>query len=120
MTRRPAWAANPSRERTFTSNLSSACWCTVQSFILFVSVSVESVHRFAAHWVSFTFTVGKEPVDWEIYRGDSLQLITTPEDALSIALKLKSAIMQHMGGTLLSFGFAIVTAKAYLFIRSTI
>lgn len=39
--------------------------------------------------------VGSEPADWEIYRGDSFQLMTTAEDALHIALQIKAAIMQH-------------------------
>ena len=39
--------------------------------------------------------IGKEPQDWEIYRGDSLQLMTAPENALRAAMQIKAAIMQH-------------------------
>ena len=38
---------------------------------------------------------GNEPKDWEIYRGDSFQLIINPVDALEIALLIKAAIKQH-------------------------
>ena len=38
---------------------------------------------------------GNEPKDWEIYRGDSFQLVVDPADALEIALLLKAAIKQH-------------------------
>ena len=40
-------------------------------------------------------TIGKEPQDWEIYRGDSLQLITSPKNALRAAIQIKAAIMKH-------------------------
>ena len=35
---------------------------------------------------------GQEPGDWEIYRGDSFQLKTTPTDALLCSFLLKSSI----------------------------
>ena len=37
---------------------------------------------------------GKEPKDWEIYRGDSFQLQTTPEKALEVAIYIKACIRQ--------------------------
>lgn len=37
---------------------------------------------------------GKEPSEWEIYRGDSFQLEVKPENALMAALHLKAAIKQ--------------------------
>ncbi|WP_318310281.1 transcriptional regulator [Flagellimonas crocea] len=37
---------------------------------------------------------GKEPKDWEIYRGDSFQLQTTPENALEAAIYIKACIKQ--------------------------
>lgn len=40
---------------------------------------------------------GKEPEAWEIYRGDSFQLETTPEDALKIVIHLKASIRQFKG-----------------------
>lgn len=38
---------------------------------------------------------GAEPKDWEIYRGDSFQLLVAAEDALEIALLIKATIKQH-------------------------
>lgn len=37
---------------------------------------------------------GKEPGNWEIFRGDSFQLNTKPEDALMAAILLKAEIKQ--------------------------
>ena len=37
---------------------------------------------------------GKEPKDWEIYRGDSFQLQCTPENALEAAIYIKACIKQ--------------------------
>lgn len=37
---------------------------------------------------------GKEPSDWEIYRGDSFQLQTEPEKALEAALYIKACLKQ--------------------------
>lgn len=37
---------------------------------------------------------GKEPLHWEIYRGDSFQLAVQPEAALMAALHIKSCIKQ--------------------------
>ncbi|MFD2518322.1 SatD family protein [Salinimicrobium flavum] len=37
---------------------------------------------------------GKEPVDWEIFRGDSFQLTLPPEEAVFAGLHLKAAIKQ--------------------------
>ncbi len=37
---------------------------------------------------------GKEPKSWEIFRGDSFQLNTSPEDALQAAILLKAQIKQ--------------------------
>lgn len=40
--------------------------------------------------------LGKTPTDWNIYRGDGLQIrIQNPEECLHTALLLKSAIKQH-------------------------
>lgn len=38
---------------------------------------------------------GHEPQNWEIYRGDSFQLITDAAEALEIALIIKATIRQH-------------------------
>jgi DNA-binding transcriptional regulator WhiA len=35
---------------------------------------------------------GSNPTDWELYRGDSFQLITSPEQALHIAMVLKAEL----------------------------
>ena len=40
---------------------------------------------------------GKSPADWEIYRGDELQLRTRPELALSTAIELKARIKTIKG-----------------------
>lgn len=40
---------------------------------------------------------GKSPGDWEIYRGDELQLRTTPEKALRIAIELKAWVKTIKG-----------------------
>lgn len=37
---------------------------------------------------------GKEPKNWEIYRGDSFQIEVKPEYALDVAILIKSAIKQ--------------------------
>jgi SatD family (SatD) len=37
---------------------------------------------------------GKEPIDWEVYRGDSFQLRAPASDSLLIALLLKATIRQ--------------------------
>lgn len=39
-------------------------------------------------------SLGKEYTTWEVYRGDSIQLITEPLDALKVAILLKSVIKQ--------------------------
>jgi len=39
-------------------------------------------------------TYGSEPKTWEIYRGDSFQIETLPEDALKAAILIKSSIKQ--------------------------
>ncbi len=39
-------------------------------------------------------SIGKEPIDWEVYRGDSFQLRVPACDALLIALLLKTTIRQ--------------------------
>lgn len=39
--------------------------------------------------------LGKTPKDWEIFRGDSFQLETLPEDALKGCVIIKSAIKQY-------------------------
>lgn len=38
---------------------------------------------------------GKEPKQWEIYRGDSFQLETTPQEALKAAIHIKAAMKQN-------------------------
>lgn len=40
-------------------------------------------------------TYGKEPKDWEIYRGDSFQLVLTAEKALESAFIIKATIKQY-------------------------
>ncbi|MEX0313106.1 MAG: transcriptional regulator [Allomuricauda sp.] len=40
---------------------------------------------------------GKEPKQWEIYRGDSFQLAVSPEKALEAAIYIKACIKQKRG-----------------------
>ena len=40
---------------------------------------------------------GNEPKQWEIYRGDSFQLETTPQQALEAAIYIKATLKQHKG-----------------------
>lgn len=40
-------------------------------------------------------TYGKEPKDWEIYRGDSFQLVLTAEKVLEAAFIIKATIKQY-------------------------
>lgn len=39
-------------------------------------------------------TIGNEPKDWEIYRGDSFQIRVTPDQALNVAIRIKATIRQ--------------------------
>jgi len=40
-------------------------------------------------------SVGKEPSKWEIFRGDSFQVETSADDALTLALKIKASVKTH-------------------------
>ncbi|WP_298997528.1 transcriptional regulator [Flagellimonas sp. S174] len=42
-------------------------------------------------------TFGKEPEQWEIYRGDSFQLQVSPEQALEAAIYIKATLKQNKG-----------------------
>ncbi|MEM9077540.1 MAG: transcriptional regulator [Bacteroidota bacterium] len=42
-------------------------------------------------------TFGKEPNQWEVYRGDSFQLETTPKNALEAAIYIKATLKQNKG-----------------------
>lgn len=58
-------------------------------------------------------TFGKNPVEWEIYRGDEFQLeIRNPEEALIIALQIKSYFKSIKLDVRMSIGFGEVTYKA--------
>ena len=55
-------------------------------------------------------TFGKTPIEWEIYRGDEFQLeIRNPEDALIIALQIKSYFKSIKLDVRMSIGFGEVT-----------
>jgi len=51
-----------------------------------------------AKWLPFLKEIlnnyGEEPKDWEIFRGDSFQLLIAPEKALLVAIHIKSVIKQ--------------------------
>ncbi len=58
---------------------------------------------------------GETPSDWEIYRGDSFQLIVSPRDALRVAILIKSVIKKQKPKTLdarLAIGIAEEDVKA--------
>jgi hypothetical protein len=58
-------------------------------------------------------TFGKNPIEWEIYRGDEFQLeIKNPEDALMIALQIKSYFKSIKLDVRMSIGFGDMTYKA--------
>jgi predicted XRE-type DNA-binding protein len=56
---------------------------------------------------------GKNPTDWEIYRGDQFQLeIQNPEDALITALQIKAMLKTIKIGVRMSIGFGDKTHNA--------
>ncbi len=58
-------------------------------------------------------TIGKNPVEWEIYRGDEFQLeVKNPEDALMIALHIKSYFKSIKLDVRMSIGFGDMNYKA--------
>jgi hypothetical protein len=58
-------------------------------------------------------TLGKNPSEWEIYRGDEFQLeVKIPEDALKIALQIKSYFKSIRLDIRMSIGFGDKTYKA--------
>lgn len=61
---------------------------------------VDSAQRPAAQWLGplreFLGEIGRQPADWDIYRGDEIQLRTAPELALLTAVRLK-ALMRAQG-----------------------
>jgi len=58
-------------------------------------------------------TFGKNPVEWDIYRGDEFQLkIKNPEEALFIALQIKSYFKTLKLDVRMNIGFGDITYKA--------
>ncbi len=59
---------------------------------------IGSRSKFASDWqpilASILIQYGKEPNDWEIFRGDSFQIRVVPEKALQAAIHIKSGIKQ--------------------------
>lgn len=56
---------------------------------------------------------GKNPVEWDIYRGDEFQLeVKNPEEALIIALRIKSYFKTMKLDVRMSIGFGDMTYKA--------
>jgi hypothetical protein len=56
---------------------------------------------------------GKNPVEWDIYRGDEFQLeVKNPEEALIIALRIKSYFKTLKLDVRMSIGFGDMTYKA--------
>ena len=57
-------------------------------------------------------TFGKSPIEWEIFRGDEFQLeVKNPEDALMIALQIKSYFKTLKLDVRMSIGFGDKTYK---------
>lgn len=71
---------------------------------------------------------GNTPNDWEIYRGDSFQLlIKQPENSLDIAMRIKASLKSHKAmdvrmaigiGKVSFFGGAITESNGEAFIKS--
>ncbi|MDD5152258.1 MAG: SatD family protein [Flavobacterium sp.] len=58
-------------------------------------------------------TFGKNPIEWEIYRGDEFQLVVkNPEEALISALQIKSYFKSLKLDVRMSIGFGDMTYKA--------
>lgn len=58
-------------------------------------------------------TFGKNPIEWDIYRGDEFQLeAKNPEDALIIALQIKSYFKSIKMDVRMSIGLGDMTYKA--------
>lgn len=58
-------------------------------------------------------TFGKNPIEWEIYRGDEFQLeVKNPEETLIIALQIKSYFKSIKLDVRMSIGFGEMTYKA--------
>ena len=58
-------------------------------------------------------TFGENPVEWDIYRGDEFQLeIKNPEEALLIALQIKSYFKTLKLDVRMSIGFGDISYKA--------
>ena len=58
-------------------------------------------------------TFGKNPIEWEIYRGDEFQLeVKNPEDALGIALQIKAYFKTLKLDVRMSIGFGDKTYRA--------
>ncbi|HEY4629199.1 MAG TPA: SatD family protein [Flavobacterium sp.] len=56
---------------------------------------------------------GKNPVEWDIYRGDEFQLeVKNPEEALIVALRIKSYFKTMKLDVRMSIGFGDITYKA--------
>ncbi len=56
---------------------------------------------------------GKNPIEWEIYRGDEFQLeVKNPEEALLVALHIKSYFKSIKLDVRISIGFGDMTYKA--------
>lgn len=57
---------------------------------------------------------GEEPKDWEIYRGDSFQLVVEAVDALDIAFIIKATVKQHkLLDVRMAIGIGTIDYKAH-------
>lgn len=62
---------------------------------------INSRSEHSGDWLSLLKEVlsgyGTEPAEWEVFRGDSFQLVVMPEQAFTATLHLKAAIKQIQG-----------------------
>jgi len=61
---------------------------------------------------TFFATIGREPSDWEFYRGDAFQLETSPPEALKIAILIKSLLGMRKLDARMSIGIGEKTVQA--------
>lgn len=54
----------------------------------------ENIHSWLPLLKELLDFYGKDPLDWEIFRGDSFQLVLPPESALNASIHLKAGIKQ--------------------------
>lgn len=62
-----------------------------------INSAAHEVPRWIEPLKAYLSRYGESPVDWDIYRGDELQLRVPPEQALEAAIGLKALVRSHAG-----------------------